>query len=64
MFVIFVITVRKRDDSHVVAFFEKNGLQHGEFRLREPMAVEEVGWNSDSSVLLGERKIRQPVNKC
>jgi elongator complex protein 1 len=34
-------------------FFEKNGLRHGEFSLREPAStrVVELLWNSDSSVL-------------
>jgi len=44
-------TVRKQN-KHFVAFFEKNGLQHGEFILRTEMDVKELEWNCDSSVLL------------
>ncbi|TDL16914.1 IkappaB kinase complex, IKAP component [Rickenella mellea] len=48
---------------HDVVFFERNGLRHGEFRLRERWEfvkdaerrwgyrIREVGWNSDSTVL-------------
>ena len=45
---------------HVVAFFEKNGLQHGELQLRsdhqeteeeDVVVVRELEWNCDSSVL-------------
>jgi hypothetical protein len=43
----------------VVAFFEKNGLQHGELALRQQdddggqnvVVVRELEWNCDSSVL-------------
>jgi elongator complex protein 1 len=39
----------------VVAFFEKNGLQHGELDLRvggqEQLRVRELEWNCDSTVL-------------
>ena len=44
-------TLRKQN-KHIVAFFEKNGLQHGEFKLRTDMEVKELEWNCDSSVLL------------
>ncbi|OSC96781.1 IkappaB kinase complex IKAP component [Trametes coccinea BRFM310] len=56
-----------RDGRHDVVFFERNGLRHGEFTLREqyPLQpgqaaseqrkwgyrVREVGWSSDSNVL-------------
>lgn len=33
-------------------FFEKNGLRHGEFDLRQNSCVTALKWNSDSSVLL------------
>ncbi|KAG0241352.1 IKI3 family-domain-containing protein [Mortierella sp. GBAus27b] len=38
---------------HDIVFFEKNGLRHGEFTLREPddTIVKEVAWNCDSTVL-------------
>ena len=54
-----------REGRHDIVFFERNGLRHGEFTLREWTAegkatsehrkwgycVREVGWSSDSSVL-------------
>ncbi|KAH9846478.1 IkappaB kinase complex IKAP component [Lenzites betulinus] len=56
-----------RDGRHDIVFFERNGLRHGEFTLREtPLQgiekpekeqrkwgyrVREVGWSSDSNVL-------------
>ncbi|KAG0365886.1 hypothetical protein BGZ54_006088 [Gamsiella multidivaricata] len=38
---------------HDIVFFERNGLRHGEFTLREPndTIVKEMGWNCDSTVL-------------
>ncbi|KAI8061443.1 IKI3 family-domain-containing protein [Gongronella butleri] len=38
---------------HDIVFFERNGLRHGEFSLREKgeHRVIEVAWNADSSVL-------------
>ncbi|KAJ3091877.1 hypothetical protein HK102_012927 [Quaeritorhiza haematococci] len=38
---------------HDIVFFERNGLRHGEFALREtvPTKVKEIAWNVDSSVL-------------
>ncbi|KAK9712591.1 putative elongator complex protein 1 [Basidiobolus ranarum] len=37
---------------HDIVFFERNGLRHGEFSLREKDAkIVEIFWNSDSSVL-------------
>ncbi|KAF9363866.1 hypothetical protein BGX34_003149 [Mortierella sp. NVP85] len=38
---------------HDIVFFEKNGLRHGEFTLREPndTIVKELAWNCDSTVL-------------
>ena len=54
-----------RDGRHDIVFFERNGLRHGEFTLREwspegqhaserlkwGYRVREVGWSSDSNVL-------------
>ncbi|KAJ8489069.1 hypothetical protein ONZ51_g3188 [Trametes cubensis] len=56
-----------RDGRHDIVFFERNGLRHGEFTLRESLPAEsgkvvsdrrkwgyrvrEVGWSSDSNVL-------------
>ncbi|RUS18247.1 IKI3 family-domain-containing protein [Endogone sp. FLAS-F59071] len=38
---------------HDIVFFEKNGLRHGEFTLREPRLhkVIDILWNADSTVL-------------
>ncbi|KAF9432452.1 hypothetical protein BGZ76_010790 [Entomortierella beljakovae] len=38
---------------HDIVFFERNGLRHGEFTLREPSdtIVKELQWNCDSTVL-------------
>ncbi|TPX36697.1 hypothetical protein SmJEL517_g01227 [Synchytrium microbalum] len=40
-------------DRHDVVFFERNGLRHGEFELRQPHAtkVRELAWNADSTIL-------------
>jgi len=53
-----------KDGRHDVVFFERNGLRHGEFNLREPWnkttldgricwgySVKEVAWSSDSKIL-------------
>ena len=53
-----------KDGRHDVVFFERNGLRHGEFNLREPWkkttlgtriswgySVKEVAWSSDSNIL-------------
>ena len=53
-----------KDGRHDVVFFERNGLRHGEFSLREPWkktaldgrinwgySIRDVSWNSDSRVL-------------
>lgn len=53
-----------KDGRHDVIFFERNGLRHGEFNLREPWtkttldgrtswgySVKEVAWSSDSNIL-------------
>lgn len=35
----------------VVAFFEKNGLKHGEFRIPEEVDIGDIVWSSDSQIL-------------
>ena len=53
-----------KDGRHDVVFFERNGLRHGEFNLREPWrkniledriswgySVREVAWSPDSNIL-------------
>eukprot|EP01117_Protostelium_nocturnum_P005632 TRINITY_DN2032_c1_g1_i4.p1 TRINITY_DN2032_c1_g1~~TRINITY_DN2032_c1_g1_i4.p1 ORF type:complete len:1263 (-),score=561.83 TRINITY_DN2032_c1_g1_i4:48-3836(-) len=34
-----------------IIFYERNGLRHGEFSLREKSVVESIKWNADSDVL-------------
>ncbi|KAI8913226.1 IKI3 family-domain-containing protein [Gorgonomyces haynaldii] len=34
-----------------VVFFERNGLRHGEFNLRDKCIVKDIDWNSDSTIL-------------
>ena len=46
-----ITSTQRLPQRHEVVFFEKNGLRHGEFVLREECRVLEVSWNSDSSVL-------------
>jgi len=43
-------TVKKHDKS-LVCFFEKNGLQHGEFCLKNLEVVNGLAWSCDSQVL-------------
>ena len=52
-------TVRKPNGKYVVAFFEKNGLMHGDFELKVPskslaskIAATHLEWNKDSTVLM------------
>jgi len=44
-----------RKGRHDLVFFERNGLRHGEFGLREEEGgrykVKEVSWNADSTAL-------------
>ncbi|RHZ45275.1 hypothetical protein Glove_682g24 [Diversispora epigaea] len=44
---------QKFPDKHEIIFFEKNGLRHGEFSLRETGShkVVEILWNCDSTIL-------------
>lgn len=44
-------TQRKTHGSRQCIMFEKNGLRHGEFDLRDPGIVLDLQWNSDGSVL-------------
>ncbi|CAI2174277.1 9937_t:CDS:10 [Funneliformis geosporum] len=48
-----ITSSQKLADKHEIIFFEKNGLRHGEFMLRETFAhkIIEIVWNCDSSVL-------------
>ncbi|KAG0325923.1 hypothetical protein BGZ99_010376 [Dissophora globulifera] len=44
---------RLPQNRHDIVFFERNGLRHGEFTLREQgdTVVREIAWNCDSTVL-------------
>ena len=62
-------TSQRRPNKHDIAFFEKNGLRHGEFTLPFgviEVKVCEVTWNLDSTVLavwaqdLADREEGQP----
>ncbi|KAJ3288043.1 hypothetical protein HK104_008357 [Borealophlyctis nickersoniae] len=47
-----IASTQKLPHRHDVVFFERNGLRHGEFTLRQPGAkVVELAWNADSSIL-------------
>jgi elongator complex protein 1 len=43
---------RPAGNRHVIAFFEKNGLQHGDLELRhQQLTIKQLEWNCDSTVL-------------
>ncbi|KAL5482011.1 hypothetical protein EMCRGX_G022290 [Ephydatia muelleri] len=47
-------STQRKPNRHDVIFFERNGLQHGEFTLhagRLDLVVKEMQWNGDSTVL-------------
>ncbi|CAG8447568.1 10999_t:CDS:10 [Ambispora leptoticha] len=48
-----ITSSQKLPHKHNICFFEKNGLPHGEFALRETKnhKVVELAWNCDSSIL-------------
>ncbi|XP_041368137.1 putative elongator complex protein 1 [Gigantopelta aegis] len=49
-----IASTRRKPNKHEVVFFEKNGLNHGEFTLpfqHDQITVCELLWNSDSTVL-------------
>ncbi|TPX49791.1 hypothetical protein SeMB42_g00599 [Synchytrium endobioticum] len=48
-----IASTQRIRDRHDVVFFERNGLRHGEFELREPQSskVRELAWNADSTIL-------------
>ncbi|XP_060570172.1 putative elongator complex protein 1 [Ruditapes philippinarum] len=49
-----IATSQRRPNKHDIAFFERNGLRHGEFTLPFPVdqvKVKEVYWNNDSTIL-------------
>ncbi|CEP14860.1 hypothetical protein [Parasitella parasitica] len=50
-----IVSSQRLPHRHDIVFFERNGLRHGEFTLREtrdhPQRVLEVAWNADSTIL-------------
>ncbi|KAI9311999.1 IKI3 family-domain-containing protein [Dichotomocladium elegans] len=48
-----IVSSQRLPHRHDIVFFEKNGLRHGEFSLREKTKHKllEVSWNADSTVL-------------
>ncbi|XP_064414336.1 elongator complex protein 1 isoform X2 [Latimeria chalumnae] len=49
-----IASTQRKPNRHDVVFFERNGLLHGEFTLpfeKEQVKVNEVLWNTDSTVL-------------
>ncbi|PSN58313.1 hypothetical protein C0J52_00188 [Blattella germanica] len=50
-----IATSQRLPNKHVIAFFEKNGLRHGEFLLpfaQNDCKINKLSWNSESSILL------------
>ncbi|XP_039257546.2 elongator complex protein 1-like [Styela clava] len=50
-----LVSSQRKPHRHDIVFFEKNGLQHGEFTLpfgKDEMEVKYLEWNSDSSILM------------
>ena len=43
--------VSKPGNKQVVAFFEKNGLEHGGFEIDKDVLVKSLDWSPDSNVL-------------
>ncbi|PVD20111.1 hypothetical protein C0Q70_20605 [Pomacea canaliculata] len=49
-----IASTQRKPNKHDVVFFEKNGLQHGEFTLNfglNEVVVKELMWNPDSTIL-------------
>ncbi|KAG8235344.1 hypothetical protein J437_LFUL015853 [Ladona fulva] len=49
-----VAAVQRLPNKHMIIFFEKNGLKHGEFIMPfkpQEMLVKKLSWNSDSTLL-------------
>jgi elongator complex protein 1 len=64
-----IVSSQRLPHRHDIVFFERNGLRHGEFTLRETRDVKqkvlEVSWNADSTVLAVwiESEINKKVQK-
>ncbi|XP_014368772.2 elongator complex protein 1 [Papilio machaon] len=48
-----IATTQKINNNYVIAFFEKNGLKHGEFKIpvNSKTIVEDLYWSPDSEIL-------------
>ncbi|KAJ3326607.1 hypothetical protein HDU76_012780, partial [Blyttiomyces sp. JEL0837] len=48
-----IASTQRLSHRHDVVFFERNGLRHGEFQLREPESTHVIAvlWNQDSTIL-------------
>ncbi|CAH0588039.1 unnamed protein product [Chrysodeixis includens] len=48
-----IATTQKVNEKHILSFFEKNGLKHGEFDIpiNSNTIVEDITWSSDSEIL-------------
>ncbi|KAI8978613.1 IKI3 family-domain-containing protein [Pilobolus umbonatus] len=50
-----IVSSQRLPHRHDIVFFERNGLRHGEFTLRETAGLKqkvlEVSWNADSTIL-------------
>ncbi|KAJ9594733.1 hypothetical protein L9F63_013943, partial [Diploptera punctata] len=49
-----IATSQRLPNKHIIAFFEKNGLRHGEFSLpfgQNECKINQLLWNSESSIL-------------
>ncbi|KAN0047501.1 hypothetical protein ACTA71_001883 [Dictyostelium dimigraforme] len=45
------VSQRLEQTRHDIAFFERNGLKHGEFTLRSKGEIQSIQWSSDSEIL-------------
>ncbi|KAI8895467.1 IKI3 family-domain-containing protein [Globomyces pollinis-pini] len=46
-----IASTQRLPHRHQVVFFERNGLRHGEFTIRDDAIIHEIQWNGDSSLL-------------
>jgi elongator complex protein 1 len=56
-----IASTQRLPHRHDIVFFERNGLRHGEFSLRETSEhkVIELQWNADSSILAVWLQVQQ-----
>eukprot|EP01132_Coremiostelium_polycephalum_P004274 gene4274-5347_t len=59
-----IATSQRIENRHDIAFFERNGLKHGEFTLRSKNSkVKSIQWSSDSEILAIELEQLDGENK-